>query len=215
MVRSYEAVLRQYRRLAPRYDRRWAYYVQASTRSTARRIDLHPGESLLDIGCGTGALLDLLGHSCPGAHLAGIDPCPEMLRIARGRLSGTALLVQAFAEQLPLAGGSFDIVTSASAFHFFRGPGQALAEMRRVLRPGGRLVVTDWCDDFLTCRLCDRLLRWLDAAHAGVYASAECRALLEAAGFASVRMERYKIDWLWGLMTATARNPPTAQGSRG
>jgi ubiquinone/menaquinone biosynthesis C-methylase UbiE len=133
-----------------------------------------------------------------------------MLRIARAGLPAAVPLVRAFAERLPFAGGSFDVVVSASALHYFREPGQALEEMRRVLRPGGRLVVTDWCDDFLACRLCDRLLRWLDRAHAGAYTSAQCRCLLEAADFGGVRVERYKIDWLWGLMTATAARAAAA-----
>jgi SAM-dependent methyltransferase len=208
VVAGYEALLREYRRLAPRYDRRWAHYVQATARATARRIGLRPGERLLDVGCGTGALLELLGRRCPGARLAGIDPCPEMLGVARARLPAAAPLALGLAERLPFGGGSFDVAVSASAFHYFRAPAQALAELRRVLRPRGRLVVTDWCDDFLSCRLCDRLLRWLDPAHSRVYGSAECRRLLEAGGFAAVRVERYKIDWLWGLMTATAAREP-------
>ena len=41
-----------------------------------------------------------------------------------------------------------------NAFHIFPSPGAALAEMRRVLKPGGMLTLTDWCDDYLTCKLC-------------------------------------------------------------
>jgi ubiquinone/menaquinone biosynthesis C-methylase UbiE len=204
MTGGYEALLREYRRLAPCYDRRWANYVKASAHSTARRIELRHGQSLLDVGCGTGALLELLTERCPGVHLAGSDPCSAMLDIARVRVPASVSLVGAFAERLPFAGGCFDVVVSVSAFHFFHRPGEALAEMSRVLRPGGRLVITDWCDDFLTCRLCDWLLRWWDPAHATVYGSVQCQHFLEAAHFVGIQVERYKIDWLWGLMTATA-----------
>jgi ubiquinone/menaquinone biosynthesis C-methylase UbiE len=206
------AVLREYGRLARHYDRRWSRYVAASNAATAARIALRPGEGLLDLGCGTGALLLRLALDCPGARLAGADPSAEMLAVARHRLPPAVPLVRAFAERLPFAEGSFDVVASVSAFHYFRDPAGALAEMRRVLRPAGRLVLTDWCDDFLACRLCDLLLRWLNAAHARAYGGGECREMLAAAGFGGGRVERYKISWLWGLMTATAARPPSPAG---
>jgi ubiquinone/menaquinone biosynthesis C-methylase UbiE len=63
-------------------------------------------------------------------------------------------LAQADAHRLPLADATFDWVVCASSFHYFRQPQVALREMRRVLRPEGRLVLVDWCDDYLTCKLC-------------------------------------------------------------
>jgi hypothetical protein len=50
----------------------------------------------------------------------------------------------------------------------------------------------------------DRWLRWVDPAHSRMYGAAECEALLKDAGLVEVRVERYKISWLWGLMTARA-----------
>jgi len=76
-----------------------------------------------------------------------------------------------------------------------------------VLRPGGHLILTDWCDDYLACRICDRVLRLLNPSQARIYGRAECGALLSAAGLEITSLERYRISWLWGLMTATARAP--------
>jgi ubiquinone/menaquinone biosynthesis C-methylase UbiE len=198
-----DPVLREYARLAPEYDRRWSAYVGATIRETLRRLAARPGERVLDVGCGTGTLLQELA-AVPDVRLVGIDPSAEMLAIARGKLPPTVSLVRGVAERLPLPDRAFDAVVSTNSFHYFRRPVEALREMRRVLVPGGRLVITDWCDDYLTCRLCDRLLRLLGRAPVRVYRSGECRQLLAAAEVPAAEVERYKINWLWGLMTARA-----------
>jgi len=158
---------------------------------------------ILDVGCGTGALLAALASSCPGARLAGVDLSPEMLAIAAAKLGGAAELREAGAEALPFADAEFDIVVSTSVFHYLRDPHAALAEMKRVLRPGGEAVVTDWCDDFVACRVCDAFLRIFNRSHFRTYGREECGRMLTDAGFAGMRVEAYKVDWLWGLMTAT------------
>jgi ubiquinone/menaquinone biosynthesis C-methylase UbiE len=128
-----------------------------------------------------------------------------MLAVARRRLPAELDLREGWAERLPCETESFDIVVSCNIFHYVRQPAAALGEMARVLRPGGRLVITDWCDDYLACRLCDWYLRRFSRAHFKVYRERDCLNLLRAAGHAEPRVERYKISWLWGLMTARVR----------
>src|SRR2546426_745335 len=84
-----DAVLREYARLAPGYDRRWSTYIQAGVRGTLARLGARPAGAVLDVGCGTGALLAALAQSEPplGVRLAGLDPSPEMLAVARGKLT--------------------------------------------------------------------------------------------------------------------------------
>jgi SAM-dependent methyltransferase len=126
-----------------------------------------------------------------------------MLRTARSRISGGSL-VAADAELLPFHGQSFDTIITSSSFHFWPDPQHALIEIRRVLKKNGQLVITDWCDDFIACRICDAFLRWRDVSHQRIFSQTECRALLEDSGFQVLRTDRYKISWLWGLMTAVA-----------
>ena len=196
-------VVEEYGRLASSYDAKWSFYVEATTRETLARLKLRPGERLLDVGCGTGALLHCLSGN-PGTLLTGVDPVPEMLEIARRRLPPDVELHVGWAERLPFAREQFDVVVSCNAFHYFLEPFAALREMKRVLAPGGRLVITDWCDDYLACRVCDLYLRLFNRAHTRVYRRLECLDLLLGAGYCNVDVERYKINWLWGLMTATA-----------
>lgn len=197
-------VLREYARLAPVYDARWSAYVEATTRETLNRLHPKPGQRLLDVGCGTGALLEALDTAFPDVEAVGIDPSGEMLGIARRRLADRIRLEAAWAEALPFHADSFDVVVSCNAFHYWRHPATALDEIARVLKPEGRLVITDWCDDYLTCRICDLYLRVFNRAHFRTCGARECEALLAAAGFRDIGIERYRINWLWGMMTASA-----------
>ncbi len=200
-----DPVRRTYAGLAARYDRAWSSYVGASVEATLRRLEAEPGQRLLDVGCGTGALLAVLGEGASDGDLTGVDLSVEMLAVARAKTEPLMRLAAAAADGLPFAGETFDVVVSTSAFHYFRRPREALGEAGRVLRPGGRLVITDWCDDFVACRVCDLILRLFDRAHFRSYGAAAMTEMLESCGFAAVSVERYKIDWLWGMMTATAR----------
>ncbi|HEX2254931.1 MAG TPA: class I SAM-dependent methyltransferase [Thermoanaerobaculia bacterium] len=207
--------MREYSRLAPEYDSRWSFYVEASTEETLARLRPEAVTSVLDVGCGTGALLERLARRHPEAALAGVDPVAEMLAVARSRLSPDVDLRQGWAEQLPFADDSFDVVTSCNMFHYLREPRAALREMGRVLRVGGQLLVTDWCDDYLACRIVDWYLRLVSPAHVKVYGQRECLRLLAEAGQPQAEIERYKISWRWGLMTASAVQRPAVDGEGG
>ena len=200
---EHHAVVEEYDRLAGIYDTKWSFYNEATTRETMRRLRLEPGDRVLDVGCGTGILLGAMAAAYPEAGLSGIDASPEMLRVARGRLGEQADLRQAGAHELPWEDRSFDLVVCSSVLHYLRDPEAALAEMRRVLRPAGTVVITDWSGDFLTCQVLDFLLRRFNRAHHRVYRQRRLCDILSSSGFASVRCDRYKINWLWGMMTAT------------
>lgn len=94
-----------------------------------------PGESILDLGCGDGQLTQRIAAS--GARITGVDASPEMVAAARAR--GVAA-DQAKAESLPYSDGAFDAVFSNAALHWVGDQNAMLAEVRRVLKPGGRFV---------------------------------------------------------------------------
>ena len=202
-----DPIVLEYAKAAERYDEKWAFYLEATTRETLRRLPMTPAARVLDVGCGTGELLRRLRARHPDAVLAGLDPVAEMLAVAREKLSGKEDLRLGYADLLPWAAGSFDIVVSCNMFHYITHPVAALREMTRVVRPGGSLVLTDWCDDYLACRLCNFYLRLTNRAFYKTYRQAECLELLRTAGLTDVKLERYKISWLWGLMTASVTSP--------
>jgi ubiquinone/menaquinone biosynthesis C-methylase UbiE len=128
-----------------------------------------------------------------------------MLDVAREKLSGHDDLRVGYADRLPWNAATFDVVVSCNMFHYISEPLRALREMARVLRPTGALVLTDWCDDYFACRICNLYLRLTNRAFYKTYRQAECLELLKVAGYEVQSFERYKISWLWGLMTAVAR----------
>lgn len=101
---------------------------------------------LLDIGTGTGRVLELLADHAQSA--IGIDRSPEMLRLARGKLASSghqqAEVLQADMGSLPFADGSFDTVTIHHVLHFADDPAAVITEAARILAPGGQLLVADY-----------------------------------------------------------------------
>lgn len=199
-----DPIQKEYARLAPEYDRRWSFYIEATHQATLSRLELHSGDRVLDLGCGTGTLIQHLLALAPEAKIFGLDPSEEMLNIAQQKLPASVQLNIGSAESLPFPNNYFDVLVSTSALHYFRNPDRAIQEMQRVLKSGGRLILTDWCYDYWTCRGLDLWLRLRDRAYCRTYGTSDLKRMLQAGGFDRAAIERYKIDWLWGMMTAKA-----------
>lgn len=198
-------VRRSYDQMAATYERRWSGYVDATLRSLIEVADLTGADRVLDVPCGTGSLVERLLPIWPGLAIVGADLSGAMLERARRKpIRGRVSWVQADAHHLPFGDATFDVLLSANSFHFFRAPRAAIREFRRVLRPGGRLLLLDWCDDFLACKLCGAWLRLTDPAHQAIYTLRECSSMLEAGGFSVESADRLRITWLWGLMRLVA-----------
>jgi SAM-dependent methyltransferase len=104
---------------------------------------LAPGDLALDVGCGTGRALPALSAAVgPGGRVIGIDITPDMLGAARaaGR-DGCSTLVLGDARRLPIADATADAVFAAGLVQHLPDPGAGLAELARVTRPGGRLII--------------------------------------------------------------------------
>jgi demethylmenaquinone methyltransferase/2-methoxy-6-polyprenyl-1,4-benzoquinol methylase len=148
--RTAAGVQRMFDRVAPRYDlantvlslgqdRRWR-------EAAARATDLAPGEIAADVACGTGRLAAELARLEPDATVLGLDFSWEMVRRARAEPGERERFGFAVADamRLPLADASVDVVTIAFGLRNLPQPGRGLLELRRVLRPGGRLVVCEF-----------------------------------------------------------------------
>lgn len=196
--------------MASSYDRRWPRYVADTTRETLARVGPGVPSAVLDIACGTGTLLEEFEKRRPGAgaRVAGVDLSPGMLAQARRKLALRTIVVLGDATRLPFRARTFEIALSVSALHHWRDPAAVLREALRVLQPGGRLVITDWCGDRWVERVRAALHRRHDHAGLRVYRSSELAVLMTDAGFRDVHVERWRSGWRWNLMTATASAPP-------
>jgi SAM-dependent methyltransferase len=112
-----------------------AAFVHGMAGGVVEWLDAKRGQSILDLGCGDGQLTERLAST--GAIVTGVDVSPEMLAAARSRGIDAH---EGSAESLPFADRSFDAVFSNAVLHWVRDQDAMMAEVRRVLKPGGRFV---------------------------------------------------------------------------
>ncbi|UXY15503.1 methyltransferase domain-containing protein [Chitiniphilus purpureus] len=108
-------------------------------------LQLRPGEALLDVGCGTGRLAQLAArhHVGPGGRVVGVDPLPLRIALAQARALPQLSFAVARGEDLSAFDDqSFDAVLLNSVYHWLPDKAPVLAEIARVLRPGGRVAIS-------------------------------------------------------------------------
>ena len=164
-------------------------------------LSLQLGETVLDAGCGTGLLLELLAESVgQNGKAQGIDYSNDMLAVAQSRCGDMSQvsLAQGSVEQLEFDSASFDAVTCTQVLLYVDDVKKALAEMVRVLKPGGRLVIveTDWDGAILNSSDADLTRRIFDAWDAAVSnpnLPRRLKPMLAAAGLSRIRVEAVPI----------------------
>jgi ubiquinone/menaquinone biosynthesis C-methylase UbiE len=190
----------------------------------ARELDLQPDDDLLDVGCGSAAFLQR--HAAHVRHVAGLDASEIPVGMARQRLAdrlaaGTAEIVLGDAMAMPWPDNRFSIVTAYVLLEYVPDPLKALSEMHRVLRPGGRAVLSFGFpikDASLSgTKNAWGLWRWSEA---------DARRLMEEAGFGDVAVSppptwEFSLQLARGtkqaspLVAEPAETPALAHATRG
>lgn len=114
-----------------------------------KRAEISPGQSVLDVGCGSADLLMQLAAAVPGADLTGLDPDGVALGRAARKATAAGIgvtLIRGYADALPLEDASVDHLLSSLAIHHLDDAGRTAfaAEAHRVLRPGGKITILDF-----------------------------------------------------------------------
>jgi ubiquinone/menaquinone biosynthesis C-methylase UbiE len=190
---------------------RWASFydglVNILTLGFARRLRtltvdhalLQPGEKILDVGCGTGAVtLPAKVRVGKSGEAAGIDPAPEMITVARQKASHAGLEIDfrvGVIESLPFPDGTFDAVTSSLMMHHLPENVRAkgMAEILRVLKPGGRVLIADMMRPNTT--FLRQLFSSLALHHGLKFGIEDLPEMLNEAGFEEIKQleERFLI----------------------
>ncbi len=199
-------VRQQYDQLSQIYDQRWRTYLQHTLGFLHDWAQFSPHERVLDIACGTGTFSAMILARHPQQPICGIDISQQMLEIAAAKCSQPthAHFQQACVAALPFAAASFDVALCANSFHYFDHPVASLLEIKRVLSPGARLIILDWCKDFLVCRCCDAILPWFDPAYKQCYTVQQLQGFLTQAGLTTRRAQHVQFGVTWGLMAVEA-----------
>lgn len=135
---------RQYfNEIAPRWDSLGSEEDRVRLARMINELKIAPKESILDVGSGTGAVIPLLRETVGnGGRIVSLDISEKMLQIARGKgFEGNIHFLQADAGAGPLVGEAFGLVMCHSVFPHFQDKPAILIELKRMLRPGGRLVI--------------------------------------------------------------------------
>jgi len=167
--------------VARRWDElRAGFFTEEMRDDAIDRARLDPGAVVADVGTGTGFVAH--GLASRARRVIGIDESAEMLAVARKNLAafGNVEFIEAPGEKLPLPDGSLDAVFANMYLHHAPDPAAAVAEMVRVLKPGGTLVMTDADEHDQTWMREAMADRWLG------FKRDDVRAWLEKAGLAEV-----------------------------
>ena len=153
-----------------------------------------PFSNLLDVGCGTGPMIELLTGVWPDRRYTGLDLTPKMIETAAAKHLPNAEFVVGDSENLPFPAASFDVLICANSFHHYPHPEAFFAGAARVLTPGGRLILRDYTASAPMLWLMNHtempLANLFGHGDVGAHSLKEVRAMCEAASLKVETLER-------------------------
>lgn len=201
--------LKQYKKLAQSYNRRFQKFIKITTHKAARRAAIAPGDKVLDLGCGTGEMLFRLGQDYPQVGLlAGIDASEDMLKLAKTKLASTKAvrLRLGTVEKLPYPDEHFDLIISVGVIHYVQHVDYMTKEALRVLKPHGRILLIDMAAEFMTTKLSSLFRRLLDPGAVRYYSLDSASRLLRTSGFEIQSAELFQAG-IFGLYLIEGAKP--------
>ena len=147
-------------------------------------------DSLIDIGCGTGAFLQFISEKIPDIRLYGLDLSEGMIREVNSRMGTSATVYQGDSEHMPLSDGQFDFVTCNMSIHHYPQAQLAVNEMFRILKAGGTVCINDM-DCVAPIRwVANKIFPHLKSGDVKMYCRQEIEGMLKYAGFESIHYRK-------------------------
>lgn len=171
------------------YSNTLGKYTEPMNYALIKELDGKNFKTLLDVGCGNGIFLSMVLNKFD-VEVSGIDISPGMIEKSKELLDGRADPKVGDSEHLPWNDRSFDIVTCSASFHHYPGPELVLKEMKRVLRPGGILMIADpFTPNNLLRFFVNLFMNFSKSGDVRIYSQNEMQELLEKCGFTLIKWE--------------------------
>ena len=154
-------------------------------------------KDLLDVGCGTGPMIELLSRKYPDKHYTGLDLTPKMIEVANAKNLPNTQFIVGDSENLPFEDESFDVVICANSFHHYPNPRKFFDGVFRVLKPNGRLVLRDYTTNPVMLWLINhvelKLANLFGHGDVCIYPPEQIRAMCKSAGLEVLKLEKGKM----------------------
>jgi len=184
--------IRFFNRWAKSYDNSFpvSFWLKRMQKDVLRFIVKRPGLKILDVSCGTGELLLSLSRRIEKPSLFGVDISANMLKIAEKKLGSKASLKYSSADKLPFKDSTFHYMITTEAFHHYTHQEKSIQEMKRVLKPNGRLIIADVNFFFDTFH---RIFEFFEPGCVKINSRKEFIRMFQRNGFKNIRQLRTNV----------------------
>ncbi len=170
-----QAILHDYQSLAKTYDEHWSTFLESTHNWVLAHLE-NPGH-VIDLGCGTGRLLESILHKHPDSKLTGLDISPDMLTIAQQRLPQARLQETDFTTAKIKK--KFDTVLSINVLHHLNNPESHIASLHSLCAKNGAIFLCDFAIEPLPLKTAEQYWRFFHPAHHRAFTRKKLRSMLE------------------------------------
>lgn len=160
-------------------------YLRRAQLSVITLIDVKENMNFLDIGCGTGWAIGQVAKAVGNmGSFYGVDLSSGMIEKAKANFQGheNFHFINASSELIPLDDNLFDSIICTNSFHHYLHPEKAMQEIRRLLKPGGKIYILDPAADTWFIKIIDKVIKLFEPQHVKIYSTGEFKIMMSEAG---------------------------------
>lgn len=156
------------------------------------KIKLGKNDVLLDVGCGTGEILNTLANKYKSAKLYGLDISPEMINVAKRKNKSKKInYICGDSEKIPFEDNTFDILITSESFHHYPNSREVLKEFKRVIKPNGKLILCDMYRPIIIRNFMNFMFNFTKTGDVKIYTKNEIFNLLKDYNYKDITWEKY------------------------